>query len=136
MKHDWNEEYDHLLERAIAEGKVQVLPYEEERRGSPRFKFSEPMFRSVDSIQRDIIDMSKTGFAFNSDRYYQIGKEVPLTMHDAFETQAKVVGCEIFETGFAFLEDKCRVRCEMISPEHGLIILMLLFEDSTATSRD
>ena len=134
MKDKWSEEYNHLLERAIAEGKVQVLPDEEERRGSPRFRFSEALFRSVDSIQCDIIDISKTGFAFHSERYYQAGKEIPLTMHDAFETQAKVVGCEFFETGFAFLGVKCRVRCELISPEHGMIILMLLFEDSAATS--
>ena len=136
MKDKWSEEYDHLLERAIAEGKVQVLPDEEERRGNPRFKISEESFRSMDSIQRDIIDMSITGFAFYSERNYQIGEEVPLTMHDAFEARANVVGCEMVETDSTFLEVKCRVRCEFISPEHGMIILLLLFEDSTATSRE
>ena len=131
MADKWSEEYDQLLNRAISEGKVQVLPDEEERRGSPRFKLSEDLFRSADSIQRDIIDMSKTGFAFHSERNYEIGEEVPLTMHNAFEARAKVVGCEMVEVDSAFLEFKYRVRCQFISPEHGMIILMLLFEDST-----
>ena len=136
MKDKWSKEYAHLLQRAIVEGEVQILPDEEERRGDPRFKISGESFRSVDSIQRDIIDMSKTGFAFYSERNYQIGEEIPLTMHDAFEARANVVGCEMVETDSAFLEVKCRVRCEFISPEHGMIILLLLFEDSTATSRE
>ena len=133
MKDKWSEEYDLLLERAIAEGKVQVLPDKEERRGSPRFKFSKELFRSAESIQRDIIDMSTTGFAFHSERTYEIGEEVPLTMHDAFQAHAKVVGCEMVETDSAFLEFKYRVRCQFTNPEHGMIILMLLFEESTAT---
>ena len=136
MKDKWSEEYDQLLNRAIDEGKVQVLPDLKERRDSPRFKLSENLFRSADSIQRDIIDISKTGFAFHSERQYEIGGEVPLTMHNAFEAHAKVVGCEMVETDSAFLEFRYRVRCQFTSPEHGMIILMLLFEDSTATSRE
>ena len=133
MKDKWSEEYDQLLNRAIDEGKVQVLPDLKERRDSPRFKLSENLFRSADSIQRDIIDISKTGFAFHSERKYEIGGEVPLTMHNAFEAHAKVVGCEMVETDSAFLEFRYRVRCQFTSPEHGMIILMLLFEDSTDT---
>ena len=40
MKYQWSEEYDRLLERAIEEGKVQLLQDKEERRDNPRFKLS------------------------------------------------------------------------------------------------
>ena len=133
MKDKWSEEYDPLLENAISEGRVHVLPDKEERRGRPRFKFSENMFRSVDSIQREIIDMSVTGFAFHSERKYEIDEEVLLTIHNAFEGHAKAVGCEMVETDATFLEFKYRVRCQFTSPQNSIIILMLHFENSTAT---
>ena len=120
----------------IADGKVEVLPDDKERRDEPRFKISEELFSSTDAIQRDIIDMSVSGFAFHSERQYEIGEEVPLTMHEAFEAHAKVVGCEMEEFDAGFLDFRYRVRCQFTSPEHGMIILMLLFEDSTAISQE
>ena len=135
MKYQWSDEYDRLLERALAEGKVELLQDKEERRDNPRFKLSEELFRSAESIQRDIIDMSKTGYAFHSERKYEIGEEVPLSMREAFEAHATVVGCEMVEVDSGFLEFKYRVRCQFTSPEHGMIILLLLFEDSTTTDK-
>ncbi len=135
MKYQWSEEYDRLLERALAEGKVELLEDTVERRDDPRFKLSENLFSSAESIQRDIIDMSKTGYAFYSERNYEIGEDVPLSMREAFEAHAKVVGCEMVEVDSGFLEYKYRVRCQFTSPEHGMIILLLLFEDSTTTEK-
>ena len=135
MKYQWSEEYDRLLERAIEEGKVQLLQDKEERRDNPRFKLSVELFHSAESIQRDIIDMSKTGYAFHSERKYEIAEEVPLSMREAFEAHATVVGCEMVEIDSGFLEFRYRVRCQFTSPEHGMIILLLLFEDSTATEK-
>jgi len=135
MKYQWSEEYDRLLERAIADGKIQLLQDTEERRDNPRFKLSVDLFRSTESVQRDIIDMSKTGYAFYTERKYEIGEEVPLSMREAFEAHATVVGCEMVEVDSGFLEFKYRVRCQFTSPEHGMIILLLLFEDSTATEK-
>ena len=135
MKDKWSEEYDLLLERAITEGKVESVRVNDERRDSPRFKLSEGIIRSEESTQRDIIDLSKSGYAFHSERNYKIGEEVPLTMRGAFEAHAKVVGCEMVETDSCFLEFKSRVRCQFTSPEHGMIILLLLFEDSTFTGK-
>jgi len=135
MKYQWSEEYDRLLERALAEGKVELLEDTVERRDDPRFKLSENLFSSAKSIQRDIIDMSKTGYAFYSERNYEIGEDVPLSMREAFEAHAKVVGCEMVEVDSGFLEYKYRVRCQFTSPEHGMIILLLLFEDSTTTEK-
>ena len=135
MKYQWSEEYDRLLERALAEGKVELLEDTVERRDDPRFKLSENLFSSAKSIQRDIIDMSKTGYAFYSERNYEIGEDVPLSMREAFEAHAKVVGCEMVEVDSGFLEYKYRVRCQFTSPEHGMIILLLLFEDSTITGK-
>lgn len=133
MEDDRREEFGLLLEKAIAEGKVEVLPDKEERRGSPRFIFSKNMFRSADSVQRDIIDMSMTGFAFHSERKHDVGEEVSLTMHNAFQGHANVVGCEMVPTDTTFLEFRYRVRCQFTNPEHGMIILMLHFQDLTAT---
>lgn len=133
MKYQWSEEYDRLLERAISEGKVQLLSDQEERRENPRFKLSEDFFRSKDSSQRDIIDLSKTGYAFHSERMYEIGEDAPLNLHEAFQAHAQVVGCEMEEVGF--LEIRYRVRCVFSSPEHGMIFLLLLFEDSTSTRK-
>lgn len=135
MKYQWSEEYDRLLERALAEGKVELLEDTVERRDDPRFKLSENLFSSAEPIQRDIIDMSKTGYAFYSERNYEIGEDVPLSMREAFEAHAKVVGCEMVEVDSGFLEYKYRVRCQFTSPEHGMIILLLLFEDSTTTEK-
>ena len=135
MKYQWSEEYDRLLERAITEGKVKLLQDKEERRDNPRFKLSAELFRSAESIQRDIIDMSKTGYAFHSERKYEIAEEVPLSMREAFEAHATVVGCEMVEIDSGFLEFRYRVRCQFTSPEHGMIILLLLFEDSTAAGK-
>ncbi len=135
MKHDWSEEYDHLLERAIAEGKVQVLPGEEERRGSPRFRLAEELIRSGYSIQRDLIDVSNTGFAFHSERAYEVGEPAPLTMHKVFEALATVVGCETVESGSDTLDSRYRVRCQFTDPEHGMILIMMLFEDPSTTGQ-
>ena len=52
---------------------------------------------------------------------------------EAFEAHATVVGCEMVEIDSGFLEFRYRVRCQFTSPEHGMIILLLLFEDSTTT---
>ena len=131
MKYQWSEEYDQLLERAIADGKVQLLPDMEERRDAPRFSLSEDSFHSTDSIRRDIVDMSKTGYAFHSEKKYEIGEEVPLNLREAFVAQAKVMGCEMVELDSIYLEFKYMVRCQFTSQEHGMIILLLLFEDST-----
>ena len=135
MKYQWSEEYDRLLERAITEGKVQLLQDKAERRDNPRFKLSAELFRSAESIKRDIIDMSKTGYAFHSERKYEIGEEVPLSLREAFVAHAKVVGCEMVESDSSFLEFKYVVRCQFASQEHGMIILLLLFEDSTLTGK-
>ena len=131
MQSHWSEEYDQLLERAIAEGKVQLLPDKEERREHPRFKLTEDWVRSTESSQRDIIDLSKAGYAFYSERKFEIGEEVPLNLREAFVAQAKVVGCEMVESDSSFLEFKYAVHCQFTSQEHGMIILLLLFEDST-----
>ena len=129
MEHQWSEEYDRLLEKAIAEGRVEPLRDNDERRDSPRFKLSEDIYHSEESTHRNIIDLSKTGYAFHSERMYSIVEEAPLTIRDAFEAQATVVNCEMEETDTGFLEFKYRVRCRFTSPEHGMIILLLLFED-------
>ena len=134
MQSQWNEDYDKLLERAIAEGKVRLLQDKEERRDNPRFNLSVELFHSAESIQRDIIDMSKTGYSFHSEKKYEIGTEVPLHMREAFEARATVVGCEMVEVDSGFLEFRYRVRCQFTNPEHGMIILLLLFEDSTLTT--
>ena len=135
MQSQWNEDYDKLLERAITEGKVQLLPDKEERRDHPRFKLSEDWVRSTETSQRDIINLSKTGYAFHSERKYEIGEEVPLSLREAFVAHAKVVGCEMVESDASFLEFKYVVRCRFTSQEHGMIILLLLFEDSTLTGK-
>jgi len=132
MEEQWSEEYDRLLERAIAEGKVEPLRDIDERRVSPRFKLSEGLYHSEEATQRDIIDLSKTGYAFYSERMYEIGEDVPLSVREAFEAHAKVVGCKMMETDSNFLEFKYRVHCQFTAPEHGMIILLLLFEDSTS----
>lgn len=126
----WNEEYDRLLEKAIGEGRVEPLQDQDERRGSPRFKFSMDIYHSEESTHRNIIDLSKTGYAFHSERMYEIGEEAPLTIRNAFEAQANVVKCEMEETDTGFLEFMYRVRCHFINPEHGMVIILLLFEDS------
>ena len=135
MKYQWSGEYDQVLARAITEGKVQILPDEEERRGSPRFRLAEELIRSGYSIQRDLIDVSNTGFAFHSERAYEIGEPAPLTMHNVFEALATVVGCETVESGSDTLDSRYRVRCQFTDPEHGMILIMMLFEDSTTTEK-
>ena len=110
---------------------MQLLPDKEELRVNPRFKLSEDWVRSTESSQRDIIDLSKTGYAFHSEKKYEIGEEVPLNLREAFVAQAKVMGCEMVESDSSFLEFKYMVRCQFFSQEHGMIILLLLFEDST-----
>ena len=133
MEVQWGEEYDRLLEKAIAEGKVEPLRDHDERRDSPRFKFSEGFFHSKELTQRHIIDLSKSGYAFHSDRMYNIGEEISLSIRDAFEAHAIVVNCEIEETDAGFLEYKYRVRCRFTNPEYGLMILVLLIGESTIT---
>ena len=131
MEYKWNEEYDRLLERAIAEGKVEPVLDNDEKRDSPRFKLSEGLYRSEESTHREINDLSKTGYAFYSERKYKIGEDVPLNIREAFEAHAKVVACEMVETDPSFLEFRYRVRCRFTNPEHGMTILLLLFEDIT-----
>ena len=131
MKYHWSEDYDRLLERALAEGKVQLLPDQEEQRKNPRFSLSEDLIRSATFNQRDIIDLSKSGYAFHSDKTYNIGEEAPLNLREAFQAPATVMGCEMEEVDF--LDIKYRVRCKFTNPEHGMIFLLLLFEDSTIT---
>lgn len=133
MENQWNKDYDRLLEKAIAEGRVKPLRHHDERRDSPRFEFSEDIYHSEEATHRKIIDLSKTGYAFHAEKKYSVGEEAPLTIRDAFEAHAKVVSCEMEETDSGFLEFKYRVCCQFTNPEHGMIIILLLFEDSTVT---
>lgn len=131
MASQWSESYDQLLGKAIAEGRVEPLQDQDERRAYPRFKISEDIYRSEESTNRRIIDLSKSGYAFHSERMYSNGEEAPLTIRGAFEAHATVVSCEIEETDTDFLEFMYRVRCEFTNSEHGMIIILLIFEDST-----
>ena len=126
----WVQEYDRLINRAIETGEVVILPDEKERRRHPRFKMPGGQVRITDSLQRDIIDMSMSGVAFYSERKYEVGEVVPLSLKEAFAVQAEVLGCEMVQTDPSFLEFAYRVRCQFINLNHGLNFLMLVLEHS------
>ena len=90
---DWKKEYDALLRDGLANGEVEQLPSDEERRTQPRFRLKTQQVWIKVQRRFRVADLSVAGIAVLSDFPFEVGQTIHITLGKAFAVEAAVQDC-------------------------------------------
>ena len=119
----WEQEYEALLEHALANRRVERLPAGLEKREQPRFRLRTGSIGVQLETQVPVIDVSISGLSFRAALALQTGLRLNLVLARAFLVEAEVVGCEAMSTDAA---QGWRVHCSFRRHEDGMRLLVML----------
>jgi PilZ domain len=123
---NWEEEYERLLNEAIAGGIVSILPSGSEKRRHPRFRLAE-------QVPHDVVDLSISGLAFYAQRPFTVGHTIMVSLHQILAIQAQVLGCDPLSGADAPAPYK--IRCRFTDEDYGLRFLVLAMEMESQRTR-
>ena len=128
MESSWDKQYQTLLSKGIAAGRVQVLPSTSEKREHPRYRMANTtVWGRVDHCY-PVIDKSLTGLAFFSPTPFPVGQVVRISLRQFFVVDALVVGCEMVESDPVFLNFQYKVRCRFNNLDPTLVQVLVALD--------
>jgi PilZ domain len=127
---NWEEEYERFLDEALRERRLRILPAGSEKRRHPRFKLNATQILVTEQVPHDIVDLSISGLSFFSDRTFDEGQRIMVSLRQILAIQAEVLGCETLSG--PDLPARYKVRCRFTDEEYGLRFLVLAIEMDTA----
>ncbi len=128
MDSAWDKEYQSLLSKGIAAGRVHVLPGESEKREHPRYRMANATVWGRVERGYPVIDKSLSGLSFYSPFPFGVGQVVRISLRQFFVIDALVVGCEMHETDNLFLECQYKVRCRFSNLDPGLLQVLVALD--------
>jgi len=128
MNSIWDKQYQTLLSKGIAMGRVRVLPGSAEKRQSPRYRMANTLVWGRIELSYPVIDKSLTGLAFHSPSAFEVGSTVRISLRQFFVVDALVVGCEMEEPDPVFMNCQYKVRCRFNNLDPNLVQVLVALD--------
>ena len=120
--------YQRLIEEGLSTGSLEIRDNGNEMRNDPRFQVEKGALSVRVEPTFDIIDLSASGMAFQSEFAFKPGTVITLFLEDKMGIQAQVIGCFMVETDSDMMETRYRVQCKFENEEHGRQAMLLMSE--------